>query len=63
MGSCSKLIAWVQFIFRTLCIGVDEDVKVGLKEEEGEGADWIERTRNRAQWRTLVSTVTNLPIP
>jgi hypothetical protein len=28
-----------------------------------DGVDWIELAQDRDQWRALVNTVTNLPVP
>jgi hypothetical protein len=35
-------------------------IKVDLREEEGEGMDWIELAQDRNRWRALVNTVMNL---
>jgi hypothetical protein len=37
--------------------------KMDLREIGWDGMDWIELTQDRDQWRTLVNTVMNLPIP
>jgi hypothetical protein len=33
-----------------------------LKEEGLENVDWIDLAQDRDKWRTLVNTVTNIPV-
>jgi hypothetical protein len=39
------------------------NIKVDLREIGWGGRDWIELAQNRDQWRALVNTVMNLPVP
>jgi hypothetical protein len=39
-----------------------DNIKMGLKEIEWDGTDWIDLTQNRNQWRALVSSVINLRV-
>jgi hypothetical protein len=33
------------------------NIKIDLREIEGDGVDWIDRAQDRDQWRALVNTV------
>jgi hypothetical protein len=39
------------------------DTKIDLREIGWGGMDWIDLGRDRDQWRALVNTVMNLPVP
>jgi hypothetical protein len=39
------------------------DIKVDLREIRWGGMDWIDLALDRDQWRALVNTVMNLPVP
>jgi hypothetical protein len=36
------------------------NIKMGLREIEWDGVDWIDMVQDRDQWRALVNTVLNL---
>jgi hypothetical protein len=40
-----------------------DNIKLGLREGEWDGIDWIELPQDRDQWRALVNTVMNLRVP
>jgi hypothetical protein len=40
-----------------------DNIKMDLSDTEWDGIDWIDLTRDRDQWRTLVNTVMNLRVP
>jgi hypothetical protein len=40
-----------------------DNIKIDLREIGWEGMDWIELAQDRDQWRALVNTVLNLPVP
>jgi hypothetical protein len=40
-----------------------DNIKMDLREIGWGGVDWIDLTRDRDQWRALVSTVMNLQVP
>jgi hypothetical protein len=40
-----------------------DNIKMDLREIEGDGMDWIDLVHDRDQWRALVNTVMNLWIP
>jgi hypothetical protein len=42
---------------------VDDNIKLDLREAGIDGANWIEPTQNRVQWRAFVNTVMNLRGP
>jgi hypothetical protein len=37
-----------------------ENIKIGLREIEWDGMDWIDLAEDRAQWMALVNTVMNI---
>jgi hypothetical protein len=39
---------------------VEDNIKMGLREEGTDGAIWIQLAQDRIQWRAFVSTVKNL---
>jgi hypothetical protein len=39
------------------------NIKMDLREIQGNGMDWIDLAQDRAQWRALVNTVMNLRVP
>jgi hypothetical protein len=39
------------------------NIKMDLKERGWGGVDWIDLAQDRDQWRALVNTVMNLPVP
>jgi hypothetical protein len=39
------------------------NIKMGLKEIEWDGVDWIDMAQGRDQWRALVNTVMNILVP
>jgi hypothetical protein len=41
----------------------EDNIKMDLKEVGWEGADWINLTQHRDQWRPLVNTVMNIWFP
>jgi hypothetical protein len=40
-----------------------DNIKMDLREIRCDGMDWIDLAENRDQWRPLVNTVMNLPVP
>jgi hypothetical protein len=40
-----------------------DNIEVDLTEIGWDGMDWIDLARDRDQWRALVNTVMNLPVP
>jgi hypothetical protein len=40
-----------------------DNIKIDFREIGWDGMDWIELAQDRGQWRTLVNTVMNLPVP
>jgi hypothetical protein len=40
-----------------------ENIKMDLRETEGDGVDWIDMAQERDQWRALVNTVLNIRVP
>jgi hypothetical protein len=42
---------------------VGNNIKIDLREIGWDGMDWIYLAQDRDQWRTLVNTVINLPVP
>jgi hypothetical protein len=40
----------------------EEYNKMDLREIGWDGMDWIDLNQDRDQWRTLVSTIMNLPV-
>jgi hypothetical protein len=40
-----------------------DNIKMDLREIGWDGVDWIDLAQDRDQWRALVNTVMNLPIP
>jgi hypothetical protein len=40
-----------------------DNIKMDLREIGWDGVDWIDRAQCRDQWRALVNTVLNLPVP
>jgi hypothetical protein len=40
-----------------------DNIKIGLREIEWDGMDWIDLAQHRDQWRALVNTVMNLRVP
>jgi hypothetical protein len=40
-----------------------DNIKLGLREIEWDGVDWIDLTQDRDQWRTIVNTIMNLRVP
>jgi hypothetical protein len=40
-----------------------ENIKMDLKEIGWDDMDWIDLTQDRDQWRALVNTVMDLPVP
>jgi hypothetical protein len=47
---------------RPKCRWVD-NIKIGLREIEWDGMDWIDLDGDSDQWRALVNTVMNLRVP
>jgi len=41
----------------------EDNIKMGVKEVEYGGMDWIELAQDRERWRALVNAVMNLWIP
>jgi hypothetical protein len=41
----------------------EDNIKMGLRETEIDGANWIELAEDRVQWRACVNTVMNLRVP
>jgi hypothetical protein len=39
-----------------------DDIKVGLREIELDGLDWIDMAQDRDKWRALVNTVMNFQV-
>jgi hypothetical protein len=40
-----------------------DNIKIDLRETGWDGMDWIDVAQDRDQWRALVKTVMNLPVP
>jgi hypothetical protein len=40
-----------------------DNIKIGLRDIEWDGMDWIDVAQDRNQWRALVNTVMNLRVP
>jgi hypothetical protein len=40
-----------------------DNIKMDLREIGWDGEDWIELAQDRDQWRAIVNTVMNLPVP
>jgi hypothetical protein len=40
-----------------------DNIKMDLRETEGDGMDWIDLAEDRDQWRAVVNTVMNLRGP
>jgi hypothetical protein len=40
-----------------------DNIKVDLREIRWDGMDWIDLAEDRNQWRALVNTVMNRPVP
>jgi hypothetical protein len=40
-----------------------DNIKMNLREMGWDGIDWIDLTQDRDQWRALVNTEMNLPVP
>jgi hypothetical protein len=41
----------------------EDNIKINLREIGTDGANWIQLTQDRVQWRACVNTVMNLPFP
>jgi hypothetical protein len=41
----------------------EDNIKMDLREMGWGGMDWIDLAQDRDQWRALVNTVMNLPVP
>jgi hypothetical protein len=41
----------------------EDDIKMDLRETRIDGANWIQLTQDRIQWRACVNTVMNLRVP
>jgi hypothetical protein len=41
----------------------DNNIKMGLREIEIDGANWIQLAQDRVQWQAFVNTVMNLRVP
>jgi hypothetical protein len=44
-------------------MGVQNNIKIDLREIKWDGMDWIDEDQDRNQWRALVKTVMNLRVP
>jgi hypothetical protein len=42
---------------------MENNIRMGLREIGWEGVDWMHLAQDRDQWRCLVNTIMNLPIP
>jgi hypothetical protein len=40
-----------------------DNIKMDLRDIGWDGVDWIDMAEDRDQWRALVRTVMNLPVP
>jgi hypothetical protein len=40
-----------------------DNITMDLREIEWDDVDWIDMPQDRDQWRALVNTVLNLPVP
>jgi hypothetical protein len=40
-----------------------DNIKIGLKETEWDGMDWIDLAQDRDQWKALVNVVMNPRVP
>jgi hypothetical protein len=40
-----------------------DNIKINLRETGWDGMHWIDVAQDRNQWRALVNTVMNLPVP
>jgi hypothetical protein len=41
----------------------EDNIKLDLREIRFDGANWIQLTQDRVQWRSFVNTVMNLRVP
>jgi hypothetical protein len=39
------------------------NIKMGLRDAEWDGVDWIDMAQDRDQWRALVNTILNFRVP
>jgi hypothetical protein len=42
---------------------LEGNIRIDLKEIGWKGADWVHLSHDKDQWRAVVNTVKNLPIP
>jgi hypothetical protein len=42
---------------------LEDNIKIELKEIEWNGMDWIHLAEDSNQWRIIVNTVMNFPVP
>jgi hypothetical protein len=41
----------------------EDNIRMDLREIGWSGMDWIDLAQDREQWRALVNTIINLPVP
>jgi hypothetical protein len=46
-----------------LDVGLEDNIKIGLRKIGWGGMDWIYLAQDRDQWRALVNAVMNLRVP
>jgi hypothetical protein len=42
---------------------MEDNIRINLREIGWEGVDWMHLSQDKDQWRDVVNTVMNLPVP